>query len=48
MLAQQLREPADLARQTLLRSYRTQEWEGWFAGLDQTARWRAEPCSTLR
>ncbi|MGU3627169.1 LysR family transcriptional regulator [Comamonas sp. C24C] len=37
MLAQQLREPADLARQTLLRSYRTQEWEGWFAGLDQTA-----------
>ncbi|MBL5976051.1 LysR family transcriptional regulator [Comamonas sp. NyZ500] len=35
MLAQQLREPADLARQTLLRSYRTQEWEGWFAGLDQ-------------
>jgi len=37
LLAQQLREPADLARQTLLRSYRTQEWEGWFAGLDQTA-----------
>jgi len=37
VLAQQLREPADLARQTLLRSYRTQEWEGWFAGLDQTA-----------
>ncbi|EHN63955.1 LysR family transcriptional regulator [Comamonas testosteroni] len=37
MLAQQLREPADLARQTLLRSYRTQEWEGWFAGLDQAA-----------
>lgn len=36
-LAQQLREPADLARQTLLRSYRTQEWEGWFAGLDQAA-----------
>ncbi|ACY32825.1 transcriptional regulator, LysR family [Comamonas thiooxydans] len=37
MLAQQLREPADLALQTLLRSYRTQEWEGWFAGLDQAA-----------
>lgn len=37
MLAQQLREPADPARQTLLRSYRTQEWEGWFAGLDQAA-----------
>lgn len=37
MLAQQLREPADLARQTLLRSYRTQEWEGWFTGLDQAA-----------
>lgn len=37
MLAQQLREPADLARQTLLHSYRTQEWEGWFAGLDQAA-----------
>jgi len=37
LLAQQLREPADLARQTLLRSYRTQEWEGWFAGLDQAA-----------
>lgn len=37
MLAQQLREPADLARQTLLRSYRAQEWEGWFAGLEQAA-----------
>ena len=37
VLAQQLREPADLARQTLLRSYRAQEWEGWFAGLDQAA-----------
>ena len=36
-LAQQLREPADLARQILLRSYRSQEWEGWFAGLEQTA-----------
>ena len=28
--ARLLREPADLARQTLLRSYRTDEWEGWF------------------
>ena len=36
-LAQQLREPADLARQSLLRSYRSQEWEGWSAGLEQTA-----------
>lgn len=36
-LAQQLHEPADLARQSLLRSYRTQEWEGWFAALEQTA-----------
>lgn len=36
-LAQQLREPADLARQSLLRSYRSQEWEGWFGGLEQTA-----------
>lgn len=36
-LAQQLREPADLAGQCLLRSYRTQEWEGWFAGLEQSA-----------
>ncbi|AHE56108.1 LysR family transcriptional regulator [Sphingomonas sanxanigenens] len=29
-LARTLRTPADLARQTLLRSYRTDEWEGWF------------------
>ena len=36
-LAQQLREPSDLAGQSLLRSYRTQEWEGWFAGLEQAA-----------
>lgn len=36
-LAQQLREPSDLASQSLLRSYRTQEWEGWFAGLEQAA-----------
>lgn len=36
-LAQQLREPSDLDGQSLLRSYRTQEWEGWFAGLEQAA-----------
>lgn len=36
-LAQQLREPSDLAGQSLLRSYRAQEWEGWFAGLEQAA-----------
>ncbi|MGF7148869.1 LysR family transcriptional regulator of beta-lactamase [Sphingomonas zeicaulis] len=29
-LARKLRTPADLAHQTLLRSYRTDEWEGWF------------------
>jgi LysR family transcriptional regulator of beta-lactamase len=36
-LAQHLRQPADLAGQTLLRSYRTQEWESWFATLQQEA-----------
>jgi LysR family transcriptional regulator of beta-lactamase len=36
-LAQRLRQPADLAGQTLLRSYRLQEWESWFATLDQRA-----------
>ena len=36
-LAQRLRQPADLAGQTLLRSYRLQEWESWFATLDQSA-----------
>ena len=36
-LAQRLRQPADLAGQTLLRSYRLQEWESWFATLDQNA-----------
>lgn len=36
-LAQKLREPSDLDGQSLLRSYRTQEWEGWFAGLEQAA-----------
>jgi LysR family transcriptional regulator of beta-lactamase len=35
-LAQQLREPADLLRLPLLRSYRPQDWPAWFkaAGLD--------------
>ncbi|MFJ7284991.1 LysR family transcriptional regulator [Pseudomonas sp. NPDC099000] len=34
-IAGQLREPADLLKQTLLRSYRTDEWSEWFlaAGL---------------
>lgn len=36
-LAQRLHQPADLAGQTLLRSYRLQEWESWFATLDQSA-----------
>ncbi|MBA8876725.1 LysR family transcriptional regulator [Phyllobacterium myrsinacearum] len=30
-LAQTLREPADLANHTLLRSYRTDEWNTWFS-----------------
>ena len=30
-LAQRLRHPADLARETLLRSYRTDEWDRWFS-----------------
>jgi LysR family transcriptional regulator of beta-lactamase len=30
-IAARLREPADLLREPLLRSYRTSEWEGWFA-----------------
>jgi LysR family transcriptional regulator of beta-lactamase len=29
-IAARLREPADLARETLLRSYRTDEWARWF------------------
>ncbi len=36
-LARRLRQPADLAGQTLLRSYRPQEWESWFATLEQAA-----------
>ncbi|MGF6109950.1 LysR family transcriptional regulator [Pseudomonas sp. ADAK2] len=30
-IARQLREPADVSGQTLLRSYRTDEWPDWFA-----------------
>jgi len=30
-IAARLRGPADLLREPLLRSYRTSEWEGWFA-----------------
>lgn len=38
-IAARLREPADLLREPLLRSYRTSEWEGWFteAGLSPPA-----------
>jgi LysR family transcriptional regulator of beta-lactamase len=32
-LARRLRQPADLTRETLLRSYRPDEWARWFAGL---------------
>src|SRR3546814_3758935 len=30
-IASQLKTPEDIGRQTLLRSYRTDEWPGWFA-----------------
>nr|WP_211113783.1 LysR family transcriptional regulator [Azospirillum picis] len=30
-IARRLREPADVRRETLLRSYRSDEWLGWFA-----------------
>lgn len=30
-IARRLRDPSDLARETLLRSYRANEWTGWFA-----------------
>jgi len=33
-LARRLRQPADLARETLLRSYRVDEWSRWFAVVD--------------
>ena len=37
-LAQRLRQPADLARETLLRSYRADEWTQWFATAGLPAR----------
>jgi LysR family transcriptional regulator, regulator of gene expression of beta-lactamase len=37
-LAQRLRQPADLARETLLRSYRADEWTQWFAAAGLPAR----------
>jgi LysR family transcriptional regulator of beta-lactamase len=37
-LARRLRQPADLARETLLRSYRVDEWSRWFATVDLPAR----------
>jgi len=40
-LAAQLRGPADLASQTLLRSYRSDEWNQWFAAA-------GAPCPPLR
>ncbi|ONG46049.1 LysR family transcriptional regulator [Pseudoroseomonas deserti] len=40
-LAPRLRRPEDLATETLLRSYRADEWARWFAGLDL-------PCPPLR
>lgn len=41
VLAAQLRSPADLASQTLLRSYRSDEWNQWFAAA-------GAPCPPLR
>lgn len=42
-IADELRRPADLTNQTLLRSYRSDEWTNWFA-----AAGIAEPSSLLR
>jgi LysR family transcriptional regulator of beta-lactamase len=36
-LARRLRQPADLMREALLRSYRTDEWACWFASVDMPA-----------
>ncbi|RKK03466.1 LysR family transcriptional regulator [Pseudoroseomonas wenyumeiae] len=36
-LARRLRQPADLMRETLLRSYRTDEWAHWFAAVELPA-----------
>jgi LysR family transcriptional regulator of beta-lactamase len=35
-IAARLRDPADLARETLLRSYRADEWQRWFAAAGAT------------
>ena len=40
-IASRLAEPADLARETLLRSYRADEWDRWFAAA-------GAPCPPLR
>ncbi|MBR0650553.1 LysR family transcriptional regulator [Roseomonas terrae] len=36
-LARRLRQPADLLRETLLRSYRVDEWESWFSAVGLAA-----------
>jgi LysR family transcriptional regulator of beta-lactamase len=36
-IARRLHGPADLLREALLRSYRTDEWERWFAGVGLTS-----------
>lgn len=36
-LARRLRRPADLLREALLRSYRVEEWEQWFASVNLAA-----------
>jgi LysR family transcriptional regulator of beta-lactamase len=36
-IARRLRQPADLLRETLLRSYRVEEWDRWFAAVEQPA-----------
>ena len=36
-LARRLQHPADLTRETLLRSYRPEEWERWFTAVDLSA-----------
>jgi LysR family transcriptional regulator of beta-lactamase len=36
-IARRQRRPADLARETLLRSYRVEEWERWFAAVEVAA-----------
>ena len=47
-IARRLAQPADLANETLLRSYRTDEWHGWFDAA-QLAPWAVNrPCSIRR